>query len=180
MDFTAEVESTAGGENIRACIQCGICAGSCPVADRMEYPPRRIIALIRAGKRDEVLRSGSMWYCLSCYMCAQRCPRDVNPTGLAYALDSLAFKYDYRVKDTHTPEAHYSFARSLLDRGRIYELGMILRYYRKIGIIRALKMLPLALNLFRHGRLPLMPPRVKDKQQVKRVIAAFRRARGEK
>jgi len=180
MDFTAEVEATTGGDNIRACIQCGICAGSCPVADRMEYPPRRIIALIRAGMRDEVLHSNSMWYCLSCYMCAERCPRDVNPTGLAYALEALAFKYDYKVRNTHTPEAHYSFVRSLLDRGRIYELGMMLRYYRKTGLYKAIKMLPLAFSLFRHSRLPLMSPRVKNKKNLKRVIAAFREVRGEK
>ncbi len=180
MDFTAEVEATTGGENIRACIQCGICAGSCPVADKMEYPPRRIIAMIRAGKRDEVLGSSSMWYCLSCHMCAERCPRDVNPTALAYALESLAFKYDYKIKDTNTPEAHYSFVRSLLDSGRIYELGMMVRYYFKTNIFKAIKMLPLAFSLLRHGRLPLLPPRVENGQNLKRVIAAFRKAGEEK
>jgi len=171
---------TAGGENINACIQCGICAGSCPVADKMEYPPRKIIALIRAGKRDEVLRSNSMWYCLSCYLCAERCPRDVNPTGLAYALESLAFKYDYKIRNTHTPEAHYSFVRSLLDNGRIYELGMMVRYYFKTNIFKAIKMLPLAFSLLRHGRLPLLPQRANSKKELNRVLVSFRKIRGEK
>lgn len=180
MSFIAEVEATVGGENIRACIQCGMCTGSCPVADRMEYPPRKIIALIRAGKRDAVLSSGSMWYCLSCYLCAERCPRDVNPTGLAYALESLAFKYDYKVKNSNTPEAHYSFVRSLLDNGRIYELGMMLRYYLKTNIFRAIKMLPLAFKLFWHGRLPIFAHRVGGRRKLNRVIASFRQIRGDK
>jgi heterodisulfide reductase subunit C len=58
--FMREVAATAGGENILSCIQCGICTGSCPVAGEMEYPPRKIIALIRAEMRDEVLSSSSM------------------------------------------------------------------------------------------------------------------------
>ena len=58
-------------------------------AGEMEFPPRKIIALIRAGMRDEVLSSSSMWYCLSCYMCTVRCPRGVKPTELAHALDYL-------------------------------------------------------------------------------------------
>ncbi|MFC1942171.1 hypothetical protein ACFLWU_03020 [Chloroflexota bacterium] len=41
-----EVKATPGGEHILACIQCGTCTGSCPMAGAMEYPPRKIIAMI--------------------------------------------------------------------------------------------------------------------------------------
>ena len=88
--FLDEVKATPGGEHILACIQCGTCTGSCPMAGAMEFPPRKIIAMIRAGMRDEVLASNSMWFCLSCYMCTARCPRGVKPTEIAHALESLA------------------------------------------------------------------------------------------
>lgn len=180
MSFVAEVAATPGGENIRACIQCGVCAASCPVADRMEYPPRKIIAMIRAGMRDEVLASSSMWYCLSCYMCAERCPRDVNPTELAYALESLATRYGYRIRGTSTPIAHHSFVNSLLRNGRIYELGMMLRYYLKTNPFKAIGMLPVAFRLFRHKRLPLLPHRTKSRKALNQVIARFREVGGSK
>ena len=179
MSFIAEVAATLGGENIYACIQCGICAGSCPVASEMEYPPRKIIALIRAGMRHEVLSSSSMWYCLSCYMCTERCPRDVKPTELAYALESLAIKHGYRIKGTNTPIAHHSFVHSLLGNGRIYELGMMFRYYLKTNPFKALGMMPVALSLFRHKRLPLLPHRVSSRKGLNRVIAKFREIRGD-
>jgi heterodisulfide reductase subunit C len=88
--FLAEVASVPGGVKIRECIQCGTCTGSCPNANQMDHSPREIIALIRAGLREEVLTSNSMWYCLSCYQCTVRCPRDIKPTDLMHSLECLA------------------------------------------------------------------------------------------
>jgi len=34
--------------------------------------------MIRAGKREEVLTSSSMWNCTSCYNCIVRCPRKLR------------------------------------------------------------------------------------------------------
>ena len=81
-----------GGERIRLCIQCGTCSASCPNADRMDYTPREIIAMARAGMRDEVLSANSMWFCASCYLCTVRCPRDIKPTELMHALECLAVR----------------------------------------------------------------------------------------
>ena len=39
------------------CMQCGVCAGSCPFGDAWEHTPQKIFMMIRAGKREEVLTS---------------------------------------------------------------------------------------------------------------------------
>jgi heterodisulfide reductase subunit C len=175
--FAEEVATTPGGENIRACIQCGICTGSCPMASEMEYPPRKIISLIRAGKRDEVLSSSSMWHCLSCYLCSCRCPRGVKPTDLAHALESLAIKHGFRVKKTRTPAMYRSFVGSIKNNGRVHELGMMLKYYLTTNPLAALKMLPVGLKLFLHRRMPLMPKRVAGRDDLSKVIQKFREVR---
>ena len=182
--FVEEVAATFGGENISACIQCGICTGSCPVASEMEFPPRKIIALIRAGERDEVLSSSSMWYCLSCYMCTVRCPRGVKPTELAHALECLANQQGFRVKGTRTPAFYRSFVTSIRDYGRVHEFGMMLRFYLSIKFylltspLATLKMLPLSLRLFLHRRMPLLPPKVKGREDLSRIIQKFEEVRG--
>ena len=48
--FVDEVSAQPGGEKINECIQCGVCSGSCTTVEWWEYPPRKIIAMIRAGK----------------------------------------------------------------------------------------------------------------------------------
>jgi len=182
--FIDEVVATPGGEHIRACIQCGVCTGTCPVAGEMEFPPRKIIALIRAGERDEVLSSSSMWHCLSCYLCSCRCPRGVKPTELAHALESLAIQQGFRVKGTSTPAMYRSFVNSIKSNGRVHEFGMMLRFYLAIipqllaKPLDTLRMLPLGLRLFLHRRMPLLPKRVKSRQELSRIVQKFKEVRG--
>ena len=176
--FVDEVAATPGGEHIRNCIQCGICSGACPAANEMEYAPRKIIAMIRAGMRNEVLSSSSMWHCLSCYMCTVRCPRGVKPTELAHALECLSNQQGFRVKRTGTPAMYRSFVSSIKGNGRVHEFGIMLRYYLTTNPLAALKMLTVGLQLFLHHRMPLMPSRVKGKEELKQILQKFAKVRG--
>ena len=176
--FVEEVAATPGGEHIWDCIQCGVCTGTCPAASEMEYPPRKTIALIRAEMRDRVLSSSSMWHCLSCYMCTVRCPRGVKPTELAHALEYLATQQGFKVRGTRTPAMYRSFVSSIQDNGRVHELGMMLKYYLTTNLLAALKMWKVGLSLLLHKRMPLMPKRVKGKEDLSRIIQRFREVRG--
>jgi len=69
------IEATPGGEVLITCLQCGTCGGSCPSGPDMDYTPRALFAMIGAGMEDEVLRSNTPWYCVSCYYCMARCTR---------------------------------------------------------------------------------------------------------
>jgi len=183
-NFVDEVAATPGGEHVLSCIQCGTCTGSCPVADSMEYPPRKIIAMVRAGMRDEVLSSNSMWFCLSCYLCTVRCPRGVKPTELAHALESLAVRQGYRVSGTVTPALYHSFVNSIKRNGRVHEFGMMVRFYLSVipylisRPLSTIKMLPVGWSLWRHRRLPLMPHKVKEKGKLPEILQKFSEIRG--
>ena len=181
--FIEEVAATHGGEKICDCIQCGVCTGTCPVADEMEYPVRKTIAMIRAGMRDEVLSSGSMWHCLCCYMCTVRCPKGVKPTDIAHALKSLAIEQGFSPRETDTPLMYQSFISSLKDYGRVHEIGIMLRFYLEkfmdVDLRAPMKLLPLALGLLRHGRIPLNHPRrTKGVEELKQILQKFAEVRG--
>lgn len=180
VSFVEEVASTLGGENIWNCIQCGVCSGVCPAASEMEYPPRRTIALIRAGMRDEVLSSNSMWYCLSCYMCTVRCPKGVKPTELAHAIEYLSTQNGYNGRGRHTLSMYRSFVSSIWMNGRVHEFGVIRRYYLTINPLTALKMLKVGLQLFLHRRLPLRATRVNGNNNLSKIIKEFREVRDRK
>ena len=68
------------GKKILTCIQCGMCAGTCPYGDVMDYPPRRIIAMLRAGLLEKVFTSDSLLNCVACYACLAKCPRGIRLT----------------------------------------------------------------------------------------------------
>jgi Fe-S oxidoreductase len=69
---------TPEGRRILTCIQCGTCAGTCPYGEYMDYPPRRIISMLRRGFIDEVFHSDSMLRCVACYACMAKCPRGIR------------------------------------------------------------------------------------------------------
>lgn len=174
--FITEVASLPGGVKIRDCIQCGTCTGSCPVAQQMDYSPRKVIAMVRADMRDEVLSSSSMWHCLSCYLCTVRCPKDIKPTEIFHALECIAIREGFKVKETNTPAMYRSFTDSIKANGRVHELGFMFKYYLRTwrtllaNPSAALKMLPLALNLLTLGRMPLMPKKVKGRKELKIIL----------
>ena len=50
-EFTLEsLFASPGGRKILTCMQCGMCAATCPYGDVMEFPVRRIIATLREGE----------------------------------------------------------------------------------------------------------------------------------
>jgi heterodisulfide reductase subunit C len=170
VSFIDEVCSVPGGESIRSCIQCGVCTGSCPTATQWDYPPRKAIAMVRAGLRDELLSSNSMWFCSSCYACTVRCPRDIKPTDIMHALEVLAIKHGLSTKRSRTPVMYQCFVDSAKGNGRVYELGMMLKLFLKTNPFSALKLAPVGLGLFLHGRLPLKPSRIKGAGELKAIL----------
>jgi Fe-S oxidoreductase len=78
--FLRHLSESPEGQKILNCIQCGLCTGACPHGYAMEYPPRKMLAALRAGRLDEVLRSSGIWLCVSCYNCSLRCPSRVPLT----------------------------------------------------------------------------------------------------
>lgn len=165
------ISSLPGGEKTKECIQCGNCSGSCPTSYMMDYPPRQIFAMIRAGLREKVLASNTMWYCCSCYTCAVRCPKGIEITDVMYALKNLSLSEEGIPK----PDIRLSaFSESFIDivnsKGRNHETSLILRFYLKTNPFGIFKNTFLGLNLFTHGRLPLFGKKIKDIKGLRKII----------
>lgn len=74
------------GVNPQKCMQCGKCSGACPSYDEMEYHPHQFVAMVRKGQIDKLMESESIYKCLSCFACLERCPRNVEPSKLIEAV----------------------------------------------------------------------------------------------
>lgn len=87
LDLTLEnLGATPEGRRVLTCIQCGTCAGTCPYGEYMDYPPRRIIALLRIGAIEDVFKSDSLLNCVACYSCMAQCPRGIRLTEVLLPL----------------------------------------------------------------------------------------------
>ena len=74
------------GVNPRKCMRCGKCSGTCPSYDEMEYHPHQFVYMVESGDFETLKNSPSIYKCLSCFACVDRCPRGVEPAKLIEAL----------------------------------------------------------------------------------------------
>ena len=74
------------GVNPLKCMRCGKCSGTCPSYDEMEYHPHQFVYMVETGDIEPLLNSESLYKCLSCFACVERCPRGVEPAKLVEAI----------------------------------------------------------------------------------------------
>ncbi|MCI5143900.1 MAG: 4Fe-4S ferredoxin, partial [Candidatus Electrothrix sp. ATG1] len=73
-----EVEAL-GAKDMELCMQCGVCAASCPLSDGTNSFPRKIYRYLQLGLRDKLLASPEPWLCYYCGDCNAECPRGAEP-----------------------------------------------------------------------------------------------------
>ncbi|MCI6817685.1 MAG: 4Fe-4S dicluster domain-containing protein [Eubacteriales bacterium] len=74
------------GTNPRKCMKCGKCSATCPAYDEMEYHPHQFVSMVESGEIEPLLGSKSLYRCLTCFACVDRCPRNVQPAKLIEAV----------------------------------------------------------------------------------------------
>ena len=72
----------------------------------MEYHPHQFVAMVRKGQIDKLAKSESIWRCLSCFACVERCPRSVEPAKLIEAVRLMVIREQgaNHLKVTKIPE----------------------------------------------------------------------------
>lgn len=91
------------GVNPLKCMRCGKCSATCPSYDEMEYHPHEFVYMVEKGDLEPLMHSSSIYKCLSCFACVDRCPRGVEPAKLVEAIRVMVV----REKDGNhlTPDA---------------------------------------------------------------------------
>ena len=74
------------GTNPKKCMKCGKCSASCPPYNDMDIRPHRFVKNVAEGNIEALTRSKTLWKCLSCFACVERCPRGVEPASLVEAV----------------------------------------------------------------------------------------------
>lgn len=168
--FHLEVESrTPGQTHLERCIQCGSCGGSCPVAMDMDYTPRKIFAMIRAGLEEEVLKSNTHFYCVSCYTCTVRCPQDIHITDIMYTLKNLAIEKGMsRVNSAkHFSKTFIGYVES---NGRSFEFGLATRQSLRHMPMGMMGTAAVGIGMLTKNRLEMIPSKIDNIEQLQAIL----------
>ena len=80
------------GVNPLKCMKCGKCSATCPAYDEMDIKPHLFVSYVQNGNIEALTESKSLWKCLSCFACVERCPRDVQPGRIIDAARQLVVR----------------------------------------------------------------------------------------
>ena len=88
----AERMKEISGVNPLKCMKCGKCSATCPAFNEMDIKPHQFVSYVQNGDIEALANSKSLWKCLSCFACVERCPRDVQPGKLIDAARQLVVR----------------------------------------------------------------------------------------
>ena len=162
-NFGHRIAHLAHGEKLFGCIQCGNCSATCPLSTYMDYTPRKVIAMVRAGFKDEVLSNRTVWLCASCYSCTVECPKGIKITDVMYALKREAITNKIYPKGFGIPVLAKTFYNLVRNNGRLNETMLLLTFYLKTNIFKSLGYAGLGIKLLKTGRMRPFEKGLKDK-----------------
>jgi len=165
------------------CINCGACISEC---DALTVSPEFLgpHALVKAwrlvgdpreplskSRLKELSREHGIWECTRCYLCNERCPKDVDPRDAIAKLGAEAFAAGL-TRDRGARHARWLIT-SARTTGWLRESELVVK---TLGIVVSVTRIPLALRLVRHGKAPLPLPRHKASElgparELRRIVA---------
>lgn len=92
MHNTKELIQEISNVNPSKCMKCGKCSATCPAFDEMDIKPHQFVSYIQNDNIEALVNSKSLWKCLSCFACVERCPRDVQPGKLIDAARQVVIR----------------------------------------------------------------------------------------
>lgn len=155
------------------CYQCGKCSAGCPLADEMDITPSQILRMLQLempALDEEVLRSYTIWLCLTCEMCYARCPKEIDLPKVMDALRAESLRRrlaNPRARDIIA--FHRSFLDSIKRCGRLYEILLVVAY--KMRTWHLLQDLLVAPKLFVRGKLNPIPELIRGRGHMARIFA---------
>lgn len=170
--YISEIKADTG-VNVNRCYQCGKCSAGCALNKEMDYPPSMVMRMLQTNDEknyDSILRSHSIWLCVSCQNCLTRCPMQIDiPQLMDYMREKAIKKNVVNKKAKDIIAFHKSFLDSVKHTGRLYEIGLVAGY--KLRTMHIMQDMNVAPKMFAKGKLPIIPEMVKDKKQLSTIFS---------
>jgi heterodisulfide reductase subunit C len=169
---TVERES---GQRVAHCYQCGNCTAGCPLTFAFDIPVHQIMRLLQVGQKKRVLNSRAIWLCATCETCTTRCPREIDVARVMDVLRILSRRAG-TVSEKGVQAFYDTFLDSIKSHGRLYELGVIMKY--NLHTKRPFTDAELGPKLLGKGKIHLLPGTIKGSRAVKEIFKRFAHKRG--
>jgi heterodisulfide reductase subunit C2 len=161
------------GVKANNCYQCGKCSAGCPLSSEMEYPPSYVMRMLQTGDpvlEDKLLRSFTIWVCLTCEMCYSRCPMSIDiPKMMDFMREKSINEGKTNPRAKNIIAFHKSFLDSIRTTGRLYEIGLLADY--KVRTFKVMQDMDLAPKMLKRGKLNIFPELIKERSKISSIFS---------
>jgi len=164
------------GEDSSHCVQCGKCTASCPIAPEMDLKPNQVLRHIQLNSSKRVLQCSTIWLCASCETCSFRCPEGIEIAMVMDTLRKLAIEEDLATGQKQIVAFDEIFLDSIKRYGRVYELGLVMRY--NMASRQPLKDAHLGPLMLGKRKLSLFAHRIRGRATVREIFRRSKRFLG--
>jgi heterodisulfide reductase subunit C len=162
--------------DVSQCYQCGKCSAGCPMAEKMDLLPNRLIRLVQRGDIEKAAASEAAWLCVSCLTCTTRCPKSVDCAAVMDALRQIAVERDLVASAMRrTVLFQREFLNNIKRNGRLHELSLVMKF--KLGAFLRDRSVPLLMKdsllapqMLKRGKLHFRSRGVRDLGVVERIF----------
>lgn len=147
------------GIDLSRCYQCGKCTAGCPLAIFMDYSPNQAIRFLQLNLPNVILKSKTIWLCVSCQTCSVRCPKMIDLHQVMNYLRLISQKEKIKPAEKNILLFHKIFEKIVRRNGRLFELGLIGKY--NLCSMNPFKDVFKGLIMMLKGKISFLPKKVK-------------------
>lgn len=161
---------------VEDCYQCGKCTAGCPVAEFMDVMPNQVVRLAQLDDLDRAAAAASVWVCVACQTCSDRCPKGVDVAAVMDAVRRVSAERDAAPASIRrTLVFQQAFLDTIRRHGRLNELELIATFkargFAKDASLPLLfKDAMLAPRLARLRKMHVRGERLADRDVVRRIF----------
>lgn len=157
------------GIDLNTCMECGKCSGGCSNTHIFDITARQVVKLIKMGEVDTLLKMDSLWTCVSCQLCVDRCPSSIDIPRIMDYLREKAYGNEMPATREHIKIFHELMLRHIEKGGRVEEGLLAMEFNLKTGDYFKDVFDP-GIKMFFKGKVNPFTPKMKKREETRRIF----------
>lgn len=165
------------GINLDTCLECGKCSGGCSNTHIFDITARQIVKLIKMGDEATLLNMDSLWTCVACQLCIDRCPSSIDIPRIMDYLREKAYVNNVPATREQVKLFHELMLGHIEKGGRVEEGLLAIEFNLKTGDYFKDVFDP-GMKMFFKGKVNPFTPKMKKREETRQIFNLTTQKRG--